>query len=578
MRIRRRSLLWGIALLPFASQLGFAAARSRSRPGAKTWPSQLQWDALMADTGGRLQPVAIPAPDAKLLANQFYLRDQPGLTQISGWVEAWQSAPSAYALKARDAADVAKAITFAQRHDLRLVVKGGGHSYVGGSNAPDSLLIWTRGMDAITLHDGFVPQGSSAAPAPAVSLGAGCVWGEVYDRVVRQAGRYVQGGGCATVGVAGLIQGGGFGSFSKAYGVAAASLLEAEIVTADGVVRVVNAGREPDLFWAIKGGGGGTFGVVTRLTLKTHALPQNFGAIRLTVQASSDDAFRRLLDRFLRDYRALMFDDHWGEQVKATPDRRLIVELMFQDLDEATARRAWQGLADFVAADPVYRVTQPLRVIVIPARNYWDADYMGTQYPDSVVRDSRPGAPPANFWWRGDGAQAGIFWHRLDSLWLPAALLEDDKRPALVDAWFAASRHWEMAFHFNKGLAGADAATLAASRETSINPKALGAFALAIIGAGMGSLFDGLAKPDMTVARSNAQKVKLSMDSLRVVAPDGGSYLSECDYFIADWRSAWGENWQRLDRIKRRYDPRGLFIIHHGIGSQDWSRDGFTSV
>jgi FAD/FMN-containing dehydrogenase len=170
---------------------------------------------------------------------------------------------------------------------------------MGGSNAPDSLLVWTQGLRDIALHDGFTPQGSSAAPVPAVSVGAGCLWVDVYDAVTTKAGRYVQGGGCTTVGVAGLVQGGGFGSFSKGFGLAAASLLEAEIVTADGAVHVVNAGQEPDLFWALKGGGGGTFGVVTRLTLKTHDLPQTFGAVRWTIQASSDASVPRS-DRPLR--------------------------------------------------------------------------------------------------------------------------------------------------------------------------------------------------------------------------------------------------------------------------------------
>ena len=67
------------------------------------------------------------------------------------------------------------------------------------------------------------------------------MWVQAYDAVTTKAGRYVQGGGCMTVGVAGLIQSGGFGSFSKAFGMAAASLLEAEIVTADGVVRIANS-------------------------------------------------------------------------------------------------------------------------------------------------------------------------------------------------------------------------------------------------------------------------------------------------------------------------------------------------
>src|SRR6185295_2790187 len=118
--------------------------------------------------------------------------------------------------------------------------------------------------------------------------GAGCIWGRVYDAVTTHGGRYVQGGGCTTVGVAGLVQGGGFGSYSKAYGLAAASLLEAEIVTADGEIRVVNACRDPDLFWALKGGGGGTFGVVTRLTLRTRDLPEFFGGAHGTIRAASD--------------------------------------------------------------------------------------------------------------------------------------------------------------------------------------------------------------------------------------------------------------------------------------------------
>jgi FAD/FMN-containing dehydrogenase len=83
----------------------------------------------------------------------------------------------------------------------------------------------------------------------------------------------VQGGGCTTVGVAGLIQSGGFGSFSKRYGLAAAGLLEAEIVTADGAVRIANACTNAELFWGLKGGGSGSLGVVTRLTLKTRELP-----------------------------------------------------------------------------------------------------------------------------------------------------------------------------------------------------------------------------------------------------------------------------------------------------------------
>src|SRR5215207_9079577 len=145
--------------------------------------------------------------------------------QTLGWTDAWTSQASAYAVLAQSSADVAAAVNFAREHRVRLVVKGGGHSYVGGSNAPDSLLIWTRpNMRAVELHDRFVPRGAAGLvePETAVSVGAGAIWMDVYAEVTTTAGRYVQGGACTPVGVPGLVQGGGFGSFSKGFGTAAA--------------------------------------------------------------------------------------------------------------------------------------------------------------------------------------------------------------------------------------------------------------------------------------------------------------------------------------------------------------------
>ena len=86
---------------------------------------------------------------------------------------------------------------------------------------------------------------------------------------------------------------------SKNYGLAAAALLEAEIVIADGSVKIVNAQRKPDLFWAIKGGGGGSFGVVTKLTLKTRELPENFGAMFGKIKANSDEAYLELIKKII---------------------------------------------------------------------------------------------------------------------------------------------------------------------------------------------------------------------------------------------------------------------------------------
>ncbi|HTD86156.1 MAG TPA: FAD-dependent oxidoreductase, partial [Candidatus Binatia bacterium] len=292
-------------------------AVQRVRAGDPGWPSESDWQRLNAQIEGRLIKVQSPlaacreAPNSAAcrelfarLKNPFYIGGEPGLTQTSGWVDAWTSAPSVYAVAAAKTEDVVAAVNFARENNLRLVVKGGGHSYQGTSNSADSLMIWTRAMNSVALHDAFVAQGCAGkqAPQPAVTIGAGAFWLQAYHAVTVKGGRYVQGGGCTTVGVAGLIQSGGFGSFSKNYGLAAAALMEAEVVTADGVTRIANACQNADLFWGIKGGGGGSLGVVTRLTLRTRELPDYFGGVFCRIRAKSDSAFRRLTARMIRFY------------------------------------------------------------------------------------------------------------------------------------------------------------------------------------------------------------------------------------------------------------------------------------
>jgi len=155
-----------------------------------------------------------------------------------------------------------------------------------------------------------------------------------------------------TLGVAGLIQSGGFGSFSKHYGLAAAGLLEAEVVTADGKIRIANACTNPDLFWALKGGGGGSFGAVSKVTLRLRGLPRFFGRAIFTIRAASDDAYRRLLRQFVSFYREQLFNDHWGEQAHIKPNNSLVIRMVFYGLDAEQATKVGkvsdQAYGDFV--------------------------------------------------------------------------------------------------------------------------------------------------------------------------------------------------------------------------------------
>jgi FAD/FMN-containing dehydrogenase len=513
------------------------------------------------------------------LKNPYVIGDNPALTQTSGWQDAWLSQPSAYAVAARETADIVAAVNFARTHNLRLVVKGGGHSYKGGSNAPDSLLVWPRAMNEVKLIDAFVPQGGSASEAvPAVSIGAGAMWIDAYTAVTTKAGRYVQGGGCTTVGVPGLVQGGGFGNFSKRFGTAAAGLLEAEVVTADGQVRIVNAHTNPELFWAIKGGGGGTFGVVTRMTLRTHELPEYFGGVFGDITAASSEAFKTLVARFIDFYRERLFNAHWGEQVSLREGRQLHLSMVFQGLDRAQAQAAWAPFLDWVRASGDYTFKEPT-IMAVPARRFWDADFWAKSAPGIMVKDDRDGAPAHHAVWDGDRGQVGWHIHGYESTWLPAGLLEEGAQARLVDSLCAAADKWWVELHFNKGIAGAPAEALDRTRNTATHPGVVDAFALAIIAGGGDPAYPGMpgAKPDEARAHRRAASIRSAMDALRKVAPSAGAYVSESDFFQQRWQDTyWGPNYAKLLKIKQRYDPDGLFTVRHGVGSESWSADGFT--
>lgn len=583
-------------LTAWPRQLSARNSFRRRRPSDADWPSEAAWKRLDGEVEGNLIPVEFPiaacvkdvdgAACKDLLSNirnPYYVGDQPGLTQTLGWVDAWFTKPSVYAVAAKGANHVAAAVNFAREHNLRLVVKGGGHSYQGTSNASDSLLVWTRRMNDITLHDRFVPRGCERMHAPqrAVSCGSGAIWMQAYEAVTTKAGAYVQGGGCTTVGVAGLVQSGGFGSFSKHYGTAAAGLLEAEVVTADGKIRIANACTNPDLFWALKGGGGGSFGVVSRVTLRVRELPEFFGGASLRIDASSDEAFRRLLSRFVGFYREQLFNDHWGEQVYVSPRNALGVSMVSYGLSGDEGRKVWQPLLDWAAQSKgAYTIAEGPNIGSIPARRWWDVDWHREHNNKVFVSDTRPGASPNNVWWSGDAGQVAWTIYGFESLWLPATLLEDDSRERLASALFAGSRHAGIELHFNKGLAGAPREALEAARDTATNPAALGAFALAIVADGEGG-YPGVRghEPDVEAARKSREQISRSVDELRAVAASGGAYVSESNFFEKDWqRSYWGSNYGRLLQVKKKYDPAGLFFVHNGVGSEGWSADGFTKL
>ena len=155
------------------------------------------------------------------------------------------------------ATDVQRTVRWARKHGIRIVPRSGGHSY-GGYSTTTGVVVDVSRIDAIslTLDD-------------RAALGAGARLIDVYASLA-QRGRTVPAGTCPTVGIAGLTLGGGVGFSARRFGLTCDNLLEATVVLADGTVVRASSGHHPDLYWALRGGGGGNFGIVTRLVFATH--------------------------------------------------------------------------------------------------------------------------------------------------------------------------------------------------------------------------------------------------------------------------------------------------------------------
>ena len=158
---------------------------------------------------------------------------------------------------AESTADVAAAVRWANRFDVRVVARSGGHSYAGYSTTSDGVVIDLSRLRGVSVSNGRARIGPGA---------------QLIDvqRALTRRGLTVPSGSCPSVGIAGLALGGGHGLAGRRFGLTSDNLIAARVVTADGRVRQVDADTNEDLYWACRGGGGGNFGIVTSLTLRTH--------------------------------------------------------------------------------------------------------------------------------------------------------------------------------------------------------------------------------------------------------------------------------------------------------------------
>lgn len=296
--------------------------KCRCLPADPCW-SKVDWSALNASVHGRLEAsVDVMEPcvddlDGEICSqalegsdDEFWLTARPNGYQHTGLFGVWNLTGriSSFAVRAETEADIQATVSFAAANDLRLVVKATGHDWYGRSTAGGSVLLWTHLRKNITWHDSFVPAGSTEAGVPAVTVQSGVQFSDLYpaaqstpypgDPLGRRT--IVMGGGCDSVGVGGCWLGGCYNVFTKKFGDGAVNLLEAKVVLANGSFVTANKASHPEVFWTLRGGGGGNIAVVTEFTARTHPAPRYTSSSGFYGTARDLAGFKVLLKRVLK--------------------------------------------------------------------------------------------------------------------------------------------------------------------------------------------------------------------------------------------------------------------------------------
>lgn len=276
-----------------------------------------------------------------------------------------------------DVADVIRCVNFARDQKLPLAVRGGGHSVPGFGTCDDGVVIDLGRLKGIRVD----------AAQRVARVEGGCTWGDV-DHATHVFGLATPGGLISTTGVGGLTTGGGFGYLTRKYGLVCDNLLSADVVTADGALRTASAAENPDLFWAIRGGGG-NFGIVTSFEFRLHPISMVYaGPVLYPLEQAAEamrffDDFLQTSPRELSAFFAFMIVPPGPPFPEALHMKTVCGIMCCYCGDVADGETITQPLRDF--GPPAFAHTGPMPYPVLQSlfdpllppglQHYWKADF-----------------------------------------------------------------------------------------------------------------------------------------------------------------------------------------------------------
>ena len=553
----------------------------KATPGSPGWPSVQEWASFNQSLGGVLlkppppggachpgEPnydTALCSTVAALWTTSFEFHEND---PISNAFNNWNNdsclpsseAPCSgegypiYVVNATKPEHVQRAIDFARQKDIRLNVKCSGHDYLGRSVAPNSLSIWVHNMHDIHLHDSFSPQGSGKhypcipkglSPFNStITFAAGDTNGDVYA-AASTIGMAVPVTGGHDVCYGGYATGGGHSIFGARYGLAADLIVELTVVTPDGAITIANTCQNSELFWALRGGGGATFGIIVTFTMALYPdEPTTLVTAGAGPFVNNSAHFYDAAAYALTQYPAIV-DAGWAGYGFVSPSNTSVPGV------GSDFYVYWFGLGLTEAQ---------LLEFIIPISTYINETWPGEfESYVSVVNFSSFYA-----YWSSNtdtGSPVGV------DLVIGSRLLDKSAfdNPNLASYLERATGPGGVLDTYMVGGPGVH------NKPPSLNavcPAWRTAYCHSVVGTGWYPFDTAMERKDLKILNSQ-------VEALNELAPNTGAYVNEADPFEANYHEVfWGANYQRLLAIKREVDPNDVLWCRACVGNERWEEVG----
>ena len=485
------------------------------------WPRDAEWEKLACSLNGKVHRIkssdymqcfrqGTSSENITSAANGICMQYHDCAREFCKKDNPWNL--PGYSVEVLDETDVQKTITFANKHNMAITVKTSGHSYSGSSTAKDSLLIWMHkfkayfnGVDDVIKN--FADSCGTTYP-DTIRVGGGQVWGDVYRALGSDYN--IVGGYCLSVSAAGgWLQGMGLSLMSRRYGLGIDNVLGYDVVLPSGIHARADACTNTDLFWALRGGGGGTWGVVTSVHYKVHPAEN---ALQLTMVIQNPTSTPVAVDSWIRKWVELSphLDRRWGGNWLTTGLR-----LFFVGTEKDARSTFITHLEQWRECLPKHEKENVI-IQISKGKSYWDLRRTQNEIGTGI----------------GNTNVASRLIPRDFVVNNPKKVVEILKR-TLADVTFAP--------HYFLGGAVSDVDI----EETAVHPA----------------------------MRKAVWQINTFTDEIsafvRTEVKNSGTGINHSSPVEPDWRNAlWGKNLKRLQCLKKQLDPENRFNCWHCVGYQ----------